>query len=96
MSGTIRPTAAEASIIDRQETEGFDVSKVAVGADRIEVDAEAAGQDPSVEVDDMPGPSEVEPGPGGTDRQDERVASDWNQSTISCRAASGTTRQRGG
>ena len=28
----------------------------------------------SVEVDDMPGPSEVEPGPGGTDRQDERVA----------------------
>jgi hypothetical protein len=28
----------------------------------------------SVEVDDMPGPGEVEPGPGGTDRQDERVA----------------------
>jgi hypothetical protein len=28
----------------------------------------------SVEVDDMPGPSEVEPGPSGTDRQDGRVA----------------------
>lgn len=43
---TAAPAAAEASIIDGLESEGFDVSKVAVGADRIEVDAEAAGRDP--------------------------------------------------
>jgi hypothetical protein len=40
------PATAEASIIDGLKSEGLDVSKVAVGTEKIEVDAEAAGPDP--------------------------------------------------
>lgn len=50
----------------------------------------------SVEVDDMPGPSEVSPAPTArTDRMSASPSPDWNRSTISCRAASGTSRRRG-
>ncbi|MDQ1308033.1 MAG: hypothetical protein QG671_3867, partial [Actinomycetota bacterium] len=40
------PVAAEVSIVDGLESQGFDVSRVTVTTDRIEVDAEAAGPDP--------------------------------------------------